>query len=332
VRNRPSWPSRKDRFNNDAGNRTALEIQQKLAGDHPAVTDFLHLLAASHHALGVLLSDTGKPAAAAELRKALEMFEKLLDDHPAVTLFRYSLAYSHNGLGWLMSRRGKPTAAAAEFHKAVALFRNGAEDDPSQPYAWDVAASVYNNLSVVLRPLDRLAEARDHAERAVALRELLVRTHPESIDYRAGLAENCLNRGLARRTQGEHAGAAADIRQALALYGSLPSFSREEWFLGACCHAALAVLAGQAGSGVAPEDRQSEADQATALLHQAVAMGYSNSDAYRTEDALDPLRDRDDFRLLLMDLEMPAEPFASGPRVTRPGRRSRCRVRQELGR
>jgi hypothetical protein len=45
------------------------------------------------------------------------------------------------------------------------------------------------------------------------------------------------------------------------------------------------------------------------LLHQAVAMGYSNVDAYRNEDALDPLRDRDDFRLLIADLVMPAEPF-----------------------
>jgi hypothetical protein len=39
-------------------------------------------------------------------------------------------------------------------------------------------------------------------------------------------------------------------------------------------------------------------------------MGYRNPDAYRTEDALDPLRGRDDFRMLMMDLAMPAEPFA----------------------
>ena len=47
-----------------------------------------------------------------------------------------------------------------------------------------------------------------------------------------------------------------------------------------------------------------------ALLHQAVAMGYRSADAYRNEDALDPLRDRPDFRLLMMDLAFPADPFA----------------------
>jgi hypothetical protein len=40
-------------------------------------------------------------------------------------------------------------------------------------------------------------------------------------------------------------------------------------------------------------------------------MGYRSPDAYRTEDALDTLRDRPDFRLLMMDLAMPTEPFAA---------------------
>jgi hypothetical protein len=48
-----------------------------------------------------------------------------------------------------------------------------------------------------------------------------------------------------------------------------------------------------------------------ALLRRAVAMGYRSPDVFRTEDALDPLRDREDFRLLMMDLAMPAEPFAA---------------------
>jgi hypothetical protein len=39
-------------------------------------------------------------------------------------------------------------------------------------------------------------------------------------------------------------------------------------------------------------------------------MGYRAVNAYRTEDALDPLRSRDDFPLLMIDLEFPSEPFA----------------------
>ncbi len=46
------------------------------------------------------------------------------------------------------------------------------------------------------------------------------------------------------------------------------------------------------------------------LLRQAVAGGYRNADAIRKEAALDPLRGRDDFRLLMMDLAMPTTAFA----------------------
>ena len=57
--------------------------------------------------------------------------------------------------------------------------------------------------------------------------------------------------------------------------------------------------------------RRAQADAAMTLLHKAVELGYFNPAAYRTEDALDPLRDRADFRLLILDLALPAEPFAT---------------------
>ncbi len=74
--------------------------------------------------------------------------------------------------------------------------------------------------------------------------------------------------------------------------------------------AALASPAGRAGSGVSADAAAGKADAAMALLRRAAAMGYRSSDAYRTEDALDPLRDREDFRALMMDLAFPEPVFA----------------------
>ena len=48
-----------------------------------------------------------------------------------------------------------------------------------------------------------------------------------------------------------------------------------------------------------------------AVLRRAVAMGYRNRKAYGSESALDLLRGRDDFRLLMMDLVFPADPLAA---------------------
>ena len=118
-------------------------------------------------------------------------------------------------------------------------------------------------------------------------------------------------RALARRDLHDPAGSAADVRRALGLYDGLPSRSGADWYETGCCHAMLTRLAGRNGTDVSADERSNEADTAMAVLHKAVAMGFRSGDAFRNESALDPLRDRTDFRLLMMDLAMPADPFAA---------------------
>src|SRR5262249_48361927 len=143
-------------------------------------------------------------------------------------------------------------------------------------------------------------------ELAVAVREALVKENSQTPAYRHGLAENYLNRGLARRALGDPAGAAADLRRALALYDGLEARGGGPGFLFAWSHPALR---GSGGAGRAA-GAGSEAEAAMALLRVAVGGGYRSHAFYRHEDALDPLRGRDDFRLLMLDLAMPADPFA----------------------
>ena len=47
---------------------------------------------------------------------------------------------------------------------------------------------------------------------------------------------------------------------------------------------------------------KAEAAQAMALLRKAVDMGYRDTSAFRTDSALDPLREREDFKKLLTEL------------------------------
>ena len=53
-----------------------------------------------------------------------------------------------------------------------------------------------------------------------------------------------------------------------------------------------------------------EARKAMSSLRQAVVAGYRNTAVMDKETALDPLRSRPDFQILMMDLAFPAEPFA----------------------
>lgn len=52
------------------------------------------------------------------------------------------------------------------------------------------------------------------------------------------------------------------------------------------------------------------ADQVMGLLRRAVAEGYCSVKTIAKEVALDPLRTRPDFRLLMLDLNFPTAPFA----------------------
>ncbi len=47
-----------------------------------------------------------------------------------------------------------------------------------------------------------------------------------------------------------------------------------------------------------------------AELRQAISAGYRDPDAYRTEDALSPLSDRDEFKKLLAGLNKERAPKA----------------------
>jgi hypothetical protein len=127
--------------------------------------------------------------------------------------------------------------------------------------------------------------------------------------YRSYMVHLVRRRGLTRGELGDRAGAADDARRALGMSEELPP---SPWSLleTACCHAVLAGLAGRAGSGVSAAEGSEEATRAIEWLRRAVGVGYRNANEVRIESALDPLRSRADFRLIMMDLAFPAEPFA----------------------
>jgi serine/threonine-protein kinase len=291
--------------------RTAIAIYQKLADDNPAVTRFRSGLAGSHNTLGVLLTASGKPPEGeAEFRRALAIMQKLADDHPVVTGFRGSLAMIHRNLGLWLLQMGKQSEADAELRTALAIQQKLADDNPAVTQFRDSRAVSLTWLGDLARSVGRAAEAKGGYERAIALLEPQVQMSSTNKELRYWLAASIRRRGLTVRDLGYPAGAAADARRALGLCIGLSPGSVWDLFETACCHAALAGLTGRAGSGVSAAEGEIEAARAVEWLRRAVALGYRNANEIRIESALDPLRARDDFRLLMMDIAFPAEPFA----------------------
>ena len=185
----------------------------------------------------------------------------------------------------------------ADEHPAVTDFR-------------DQLAGIYNDLGYLLLSMGKLSEAESKVRRAIAESQKLADEHPAATEFRLRLAtsQNSLCYILFRA--GKPREADAETVRALRVYEGLPSHSGVICFEMACCRATLAGLATQPGSGGSAVVASSEAAAAMALLQKAVAMGFRNADILRAEPALYPLRGRDDFRLLMMDLAMPASAFA----------------------
>jgi eukaryotic-like serine/threonine-protein kinase len=293
--------------------RKALTIRKKLADDNPAVAQFRSYVADSHSSLGSVLSETGKPSEAdAEYRTALAIQQKLADDNPAVTRFRGRLANSRIDLGILLSQAGKPTEAEAEYRTALAIYQKLAEDEPRVPEHRRGKTKCLNNIGDLRTDAGQLSEAIEVYERARPILDALVKDAPTVDDYRSGLAFNLSGLGRARRRAGDRAAAVTDLRRAIALREGLASLALESRYDLACNHALLAALAIEPGSGLPIAEGGAEAERVMAILKRLVAEGYRNAKT-STDPDFDSLRNRRDFRLLMLDLAMPADPFARTP-------------------
>ena len=223
--------------------------------------------------------------------------------------FRRLLAIGHMNLGRLLLLVAEPAQAEAECQTAITVMQKLVDEDPTVTFYREVLGYARHNLGDVVRSRGRPAEAMRYYAQAIAQSEARGHEAPVDLMFRhLNMVQLVRRRGLTRGELGDRAGAADDARRALGMGEGL---SPSPWslFETACCHAALAGLAGRAGSGVSAAEGSEEATRAMEWLRRAVGVGYRNANEVRIESALDPLRSRDDFRLIMMDLAFPAEPF-----------------------
>jgi serine/threonine-protein kinase len=291
-----------------ASYRRALAIWQRAVDANPAVTQLQNNVAYGLNNVGSILLHLGRSdeALAAHLR-AKAIFQKLADADPSGITYKWNLATSHGSIGSLLLQTGHPAQALAEFEQEW-LIRN---ELARRGHAGGrhLFANCETNKASTQLALGRPGEARTSCDRAMSILEGLFKAKPANTDYRSGLAESLLRSGQVRRSTSDAVGAAADWRRAIVLCEGLPPGSSEFALLEACCHAMLSGIAGVVGSDMTASDGAIEAERAMDVLRKVIATGY-RAPALRTEAALDPLRDRPDFRLLMMDLAFPAEAFA----------------------
>jgi tetratricopeptide (TPR) repeat protein len=275
--------------------RRALDLRQKLATGFPAVPAYRRELATSHHHLGNLLVELGQqPAAEQAYRRALELLEKLAADFPAVPDYRRELAGSSVSIGNLLRDQGQAQASLPWYAKAIALLEPLTRQQPRLVTERLFLYYAHYGRAEALDKLGRHADAVTDWERTLVLNAEPAREQ----DMRLGRAQS-----LARA--GEHARAFAEANT-LATAQNLDS---DTFYNLACvCAVASAVVKNVDTPGAdATRAAQTYPARAVELLRQAVAKGYKDSAHMKKDKDLDALRDNEDFKRLVTELEAKKE-------------------------
>jgi tetratricopeptide (TPR) repeat protein len=146
--------------------------------------------------------------------------------------------------------------------EALAAFRAATALDANDVLSW------YNQACVL--------------ENKLALPDEAIAALDQAVDASPQFAQAILNRALVHARLGQRDAAIADVERGLKLYKLPPS---------------LIYLAGRVytqTSKIEPED----ADRAITLLRRAAKEGFHNAVLFATDEDLDPVRDRADFRKL----------------------------------
>jgi tetratricopeptide (TPR) repeat protein len=286
----------------------AIEHQRFAHERAPEVPQHARFLANHYMGRGMLQHGFGRKAAAQEsFAAALDLREALVRAHPNVAEFKSELIPLLDGLGMNHVRDGTPSEGLRFLERARKLQEELSLSKPDDPILQMKLGGILNDHGMALAGVGRHPEAIDAFRAAVQHQRNALSRIPGSPQSRHFLSNHYWNLCKSMRALGRPEEAATAARESAALSPGDP-----DRLYSMACELSLCVplAADQQGAGPAAQDRY--ARWALDALRQAVAAGFRNFAHMQVDSNLDPLRGRDDFRLLMMDLAFPARPLASG--------------------
>jgi serine/threonine protein kinase len=231
------------------------------------------------------------PATAVELYgEGVEEFEQLVRERPSLRL-KHELGRTYGNYGDIKLHIEGPAAALSHYDRCRSLLQELVDLDPNEaPYLRDLGLAHYRLGNYELRVKDAAAAA-EHFQASLKIREDLV-ARDQSNDRRQ------MELMLALAHCGEHARAAAIAEK----YHQGESPDNELLIDVSRCYAQCSAAA--AGDG---DLQKRYAEAAVVALRAAVAQDYRDAIYLESEPDLDPLRDRDDFKAILVQANSGAE-------------------------
>ncbi len=304
----------------------AIAILQKLADALPSVRIYKHRLAQSQTARGVALWKLGKHDDAGDAyREALPILQTLVADFRSQSVYRQELANVFNNLALALEDQGQLEDSAAATRQAITLREQLVKENPLVlDYAVSLGGS-YGNLGHLLRDQGRPADSLEWYDKAVDTLEPALAREDRHGTTRQYLRNIYSGRAQSLDRLGRPAEAAKDWDRVLVVDdGKRRLFYESRRALSLGDHARAVALASEQAQakgvnsktvydcarvfGLAavvvkddPALREQYAGRAAELIRKALDAGYKGPRLdVRKDDALDPLREREEFRQLLL--------------------------------
>jgi serine/threonine protein kinase/tetratricopeptide (TPR) repeat protein len=275
--------------------REAIRVYEKLAADFPNEPAYLKEVANSHHARGTVLRKQGKlPQAEVAYREALANQEKLAVEYPKVRVYSQALAGTCGDLGDLLMSQKRPEESLEWYGKAIPLLEANLAQGASVVRSRLILRGILRGRARALTDLHRYPEALQDWARAIEL---------EQGPAQRGLR---LQRAGTLAQAGDHAKAVAEADEV-----TRDNQTPGSMLYNAACVYGLSVPVVKGDAKL----QDQYAAKALALLRRAQEAGFFKGAAevenLQKDDDLAALRDREDFKQFVRDLQtklMPPQP------------------------
>jgi serine/threonine protein kinase/tetratricopeptide (TPR) repeat protein len=300
----------------------ALAIKSELVRQYPNNADYHSSLGTGLHAVAdTLLARGDRRGAIERLEQAVEQQLAALEvapKHPTyrehLRLHRLLLGNSYHGETLQLAAGGKREQAEEACNKAISVRQKLADDYPQEPdYLGDLAIS-FNNLGFMLCQRGQVREGLRFLEQAIATHQAALAIKDNHRLCRESICNAYVNLINARLRQGDHKAAAHAVPTLTRAMEDLSKFVPidEINYVNAAGSLAQCVPLAEADVSLAEAERkeltEAYARRAIALVRKAVTKGFTNAGLLHKDPAFAPLRHREDFKRLVVELETKAAP------------------------
>ena len=261
-------------------------------------------LAAASMILGTRLQEIGaSEEALGPLRESCDALEQLLNDHPGNITFNHDYSTALGNLGSSLMLLGRYVESTSVFERAAEVHTRLYRQDPGNVFGRGDLMTTKFNLAVCLTRAGRHGAAVTAYQESRSIgKELFGEecwSHGNSVEGQGNISMAYSLRELGRNKEAEQALARAKKArgdEAASLYEMARYQAR-----------GARRLAEAGGDARAIDDLERRALRS---LRRAIALGFSEIPSVHQLGETFHLRDRPEFKLALLDMAFPAQPFA----------------------